>query len=71
MLNAIVSRTINSPFLILTVLDIKHTISIGIAEVDSTIKSYEAWIECADAALYQAKESGRNKVGMHPKPLLK
>jgi diguanylate cyclase (GGDEF)-like protein len=52
-------------------IDIKHTISIGIAEVDSTIKSYEAWIECADAALYQAKESGRNKVGMHPKPLLK
>jgi diguanylate cyclase len=48
-------------------IDIKYTISIGIAEIEQTIKSYEAWIECADAALYHSKENGRNKVSMHPK----
>lgn len=48
-------------------IDIKYTISLGIAEVDQGIKSYEAWIQCADSALYHAKESGRNKVSMHPK----
>ncbi len=48
-------------------IDLKYTVSIGLAEVDASIKSYEAWIECADAALYQSKESGRNKVTLHPK----
>lgn len=48
-------------------IDIKYTISLGIAEVDDSIKSYEAWIECADAALYRSKEDGRNKVSLHPK----
>jgi len=50
-------------------IDLKYTISIGIAEIEPTIKSYEAWIECADAALYHSKENGRNKVSMHPKPV--
>jgi diguanylate cyclase (GGDEF)-like protein len=50
-------------------IDLKYTISLGIAEIDQTIKSYEAWIECADAALYHSKENGRNKVSMHPKPV--
>lgn len=48
-------------------IDIKYTISLGIAEVDQGIKSYEAWIQCADSALYHAKDTGRNKVSMHPK----
>ncbi|WP_286232989.1 sensor domain-containing diguanylate cyclase [Thalassotalea sediminis] len=48
-------------------IEVRYTISLGIAEVDDSIKNYEAWIECADAALYRAKESGRNKVMMHPK----
>jgi diguanylate cyclase (GGDEF)-like protein len=48
-------------------IDIKYTISIGIAEIEPAIKSYEAWIQCADKALYHAKGSGRNKVSMHPK----
>jgi len=48
-------------------IDINYTISAGIAEVDESIKSHEVWIECADAALYRSKETGRNKVSLHPK----
>lgn len=48
-------------------IELKYTISLGIAEVDPSIKNYEAWIECADAALYNSKESGRNKISLHPK----
>ena len=52
-------------------IDLKYTVSIGLAEIEPDIKSYEAWIECADAALYKAKESGRNKICMHPKSVAK
>jgi diguanylate cyclase (GGDEF)-like protein len=48
-------------------IEIKYTISLGIAEIDASINTPEAWIECADAALYNAKESGRNKVSLHLK----
>lgn len=48
-------------------IEVKYTISLGIAEVDQSIKNYEAWIECADAALYHSKENGRNKISLHPK----
>ncbi|MEW6981916.1 diguanylate cyclase [Colwelliaceae bacterium 6471] len=46
-------------------IDIKYTVSMGIAEIDKSISTYEAWIECADAALYKAKEEGRNCIRMH------
>ncbi len=48
-------------------LDIKYTISLGVAEIDVSIQNYEAWIECADAAMYRSKENGRNQVSYHPK----
>ena len=48
-------------------IDINYTISIGIAEVDESIENHEVWIECADASLYRSKESGRNKISLHPK----
>ena len=48
-------------------IELKYTISLGVAEVEASIQNYEAWIECADAALYNSKESGRNKVSLHPK----
>jgi len=50
-------------------IDLKYTISIGVAEIEPSIKSSEAWFKCADSALYHAKENGRNKVSMHPKPV--
>ncbi|MDO7086431.1 diguanylate cyclase [Pseudocolwellia sp. AS88] len=48
-------------------IDLSYTISLGIAEIDPSIKTYEEWIEHADAALYCSKESGRNKVSVHSK----
>jgi diguanylate cyclase len=50
-------------------IDISYTISLGIAEIDESIKNHEAWIECADAALYQSKEEGgRNGVTLYSPP---
>ncbi len=39
---------------------IPFTISLGISELHSKIRDHTHWIECADKALYEAKESGRN-----------
>lgn len=41
---------------------IKYTVSIGLAEFHSSFGEHVAWIEKADQGLYEAKESGRNKV---------
>ena len=43
-------------------IDIKFTVSIGIAGFDEKYKDATQWLEAADKALYKAKESGRNKV---------
>jgi diguanylate cyclase len=40
---------------------IKFTISLGICELRETIADHRQWIECADHALYQSKEGGRNR----------
>jgi diguanylate cyclase len=41
--------------------DIAFTISLGIAELDETMRDHRQWIECADRALYQSKKNGRNQ----------
>ncbi|MFT5837768.1 MAG: diguanylate cyclase [Flavobacteriales bacterium] len=43
-------------------IDIKFTISIGIAGFKLTHKDSTQWLDTADKALYQAKESGKNRV---------
>lgn len=48
-------------------IDLKYTVSMGIAEIDNSTDSYEEWIRFADAALYQAKNSGRNQITLHKK----
>jgi diguanylate cyclase (GGDEF)-like protein len=42
--------------------NIKFTISLGVAQWYPELVSHEQWIDCADQALYEAKDSGRNQV---------
>ncbi len=37
------------------------TISIGVAILDAQVTDLESLMSCADHALYQAKQSGRNR----------
>lgn len=39
-----------------------YTISLGVAELESSMYSPHNWIECADHALYEAKHNGRNRI---------
>jgi diguanylate cyclase (GGDEF)-like protein len=41
---------------------IRITISSGVAQIDGDTKSIEDLFKVADAVLYQAKQTGRNKV---------
>ncbi len=42
-------------------LDINFRISLGIAEMNDSIKDYKEWLERSDQALYFSKENGRNQ----------
>jgi len=42
-------------------MEIRYTISLGIAEIGSQLGDHKQWLEQADQALYRAKESGRNQ----------
>lgn len=44
---------------------IRYTISLGIAEMDTQMESYQQWIEAADHALYDSKHSGRNRSSLY------
>jgi diguanylate cyclase (GGDEF)-like protein len=46
----------------------KVTVSIGVASCDKTIHTSKALIEKADAALYQAKNNGKNRVVISREP---
>lgn len=46
-------------------IELKYTVSLGVAEVSEEIISYESWIERADEALYHSKENGRNQVSLY------
>jgi len=45
-----------------TTAPIRYTVSIGIAQLSGSAKSYTKWMQQADDALYAAKKSGRNRV---------
>ena len=47
---------------------IKVTASLGVAQLDATMEEAGALVEKADAALYRAKEGGRNCVVLAPRP---
>ncbi|MDF1828243.1 MAG: GGDEF domain-containing protein [Legionellaceae bacterium] len=42
--------------------DISITVSIGVSCMSDSTNSQDRLIECADLALYQAKEKGKNRV---------
>ena len=42
-------------------IDIKFTVSLGICEASKKLDDYKEWLEKTDQALYQCKETGRNK----------
>jgi diguanylate cyclase (GGDEF)-like protein len=47
---------------------INFTVSLGIAEYNNDLKDYNEWLECADRALYEAKNSGRNRSITYNRP---
>ena len=46
-------------------LEFQYTISLGLAEYSDSYDSHQNWIECADKALYAAKQNGRNRVEIY------
>jgi diguanylate cyclase (GGDEF)-like protein len=42
--------------------DIPFTASFGVADLDISLESTGLWVASADAALYRAKQAGRNRV---------
>ena len=42
-------------------IEIKYTISLGIAELNNKTANHETWIQASDQALYFSKENGRNR----------
>jgi diguanylate cyclase (GGDEF)-like protein len=43
---------------------VKITASLGLAMLDSTCNTLELLLDCADKALYKAKQAGRNQVNV-------
>ncbi|MFN2308675.1 MAG: diguanylate cyclase [Gammaproteobacteria bacterium] len=46
-------------------LEIRYTISLGVAQAHSEMEEYSQWLAAADQALYQAKHGGRNQTVVH------
>jgi diguanylate cyclase len=46
--------------------DVRCTVSLGAAQVYQDMADVEDWIQQADAALYRAKESGRDRLVVAP-----
>ena len=42
--------------------EIRYTVSMGIAQLTDVPENHMQWMQKADEALYQAKETGRNRV---------
>jgi diguanylate cyclase len=58
-------KTVESSVFIYNDIEIKYTISIGIAEALPALESVSQWLENADKALYESKNNGRNRVTVY------
>ena len=47
---------------------ISFTVSLGLAQFSPDFKGAMAWLECADQALYEVKENGRNQYRIYAAP---
>ena len=47
---------------------ISFTVSLGLAQFSPDFKGAMAWLECADQAIYEAKENGRNQYRIYAAP---
>ncbi len=61
------ARVAGSP-LLMGELQVPITVSVGCGEAGPTDTTWEALLQRADAALYQAKRGGRNRVAQAPRP---
>ncbi len=57
-----VRRSVEAASVMFNEVEIKFTVSLGIAEFHHDFSSHQKWIEAADSALYVAKSNGRNQV---------
>ena len=60
-----VRRLVEASHVMYNGIEIKFTISLGIAEYSDTFDNHQNWIEAADSALYKAKTGGRNQVKIY------
>ncbi|AZQ83485.1 sensor domain-containing diguanylate cyclase [Colwellia sp. Arc7-635] len=60
-------KTVEESVVIYNDIEIKYTVSLGIAEVEPTFSTVSQWLQYVDSALYQSKDDGRNRVTIHPK----
>jgi len=60
-------KTVAESVVIYNDIEIKYTVSLGIAEVEPSLKTVSQWLENVDKALYQSKDNGRNKVTIYQK----
>lgn len=63
-----VRKKIQSDVLVQDGVEIRFTISLGVAQLQES-ESIEIWMKRADSALYESKNTGRNKVTIAPKRL--
>ncbi|MDH5360100.1 MAG: diguanylate cyclase [Gammaproteobacteria bacterium] len=50
--------------------EIRYTISLGVAELSPEMDNHQQWIEAADSALYESKHAGRNRSEIYSKKTL-
>ena len=58
-------KTVESSVFIYNDIEIKYTISIGVAELLPAYDSVSQWLENVDKALYESKNNGRNRVSVY------